>query len=639
MKIGRIIHQQVMQLRWHFLSCLGLLMALPIEEAFINLRDGHGFYVTGLSLGIPIVVAPLLAGLIACGNVQADLDENRFIFWRSKPVGVKTFMTIKYLVGLFMAFVVIASPVLFAIISCKFVQYERIELGIYQAMGNSLMISLLAYSLCFFCNTLVRKTARAWLIGMAVTVFLLLVPFVLPLNFKDVVSSFRYFSVIYLVITLTPSLVAFIISLVAVSRDWHLQTNLKGLLWTGASLIFLLMLLFTRQVANIKVLDEEEIYNAYPRCMKRIDGKLLLETQSIRELGSSPEKQTCENFYINIENNQIHFDTIDDPLLRYRGAIFAPEASNENEHATGNLIFKKNDGNLYIVSMYVNSRRVKPSRSQTVHENVYLRSYDLSNPKFEMVSEIDLSEFVENPQSWPDVVMRQIENKIIAIVNGSCVVVEFGPKGQLKVAEKLVRKIRVGPAYWKGKQFSVPIVPLESISLEDRIKLSLDLATVDGSYYLKDLSARVDKRDGQYYFIAVSESGITRYQVIGWDDKFIQCEIKDYRAFTVLEHMVDDTWKYKSQYFIKDGILYTYANKSLVVFDIRSDRIRKLGHYIRPKQIEDIEVLDNGDILLCAETEKGFRIPSDASSREVNYLVRSGCFTGKVCLSLLKNPK
>ena len=127
MKIGRIIHQQIMQLRWHFLACLGLMMVLPIEEAILSLKDGNGFYATGISLGIPVMAGPLLAGLIACANVQADLADKRYVFWRSKPVGVKSFMAIKYLVGLFMAFIVIASPVVFTLISSGVIQGEKIE--------------------------------------------------------------------------------------------------------------------------------------------------------------------------------------------------------------------------------------------------------------------------------------------------------------------------------------------------------------------------------------------------------------------------------------------------------------------------------------------------------------------------------
>ena len=159
MKIGRIIHQQVVQLRWHFLACLGLMMAMPIEEALINLKDGEGFYATALSLSIPVAIAPFLAGLIACANVQADMDDKRYVFWRSKPVGVKSFIGIKYIVGLLIAFVIIALPVAFAFISCGLVQHEKIERDFIWYIVNYQLITLLAYTLCFFCNSLVRKTA------------------------------------------------------------------------------------------------------------------------------------------------------------------------------------------------------------------------------------------------------------------------------------------------------------------------------------------------------------------------------------------------------------------------------------------------------------------------------------------------
>jgi hypothetical protein len=162
--------------------------------------------------------------------------------------------------------------------------------------------------------------------------------------------------------------------------------------------------------------------------------------------------------------------------------------------------------------------------------------------------------------------------------------------------------------------------------LEERLKLSLDLATTSNPYYLKDLSSRVDECDGKYYFVAVSEAGIECYKVIRWDDKFIQCELKGRRPFTILEGIVGETWKYKSRYFVKDGKLYTYDDKSLMVFDVRSGRIRKLGHYVRPNQIKDIEVLDNGNILLLLRDY-------------YEHLSRPKDHENIGCLQLLKNPE
>ena len=43
MIVTRILHQQIFQLKWHFLACVALIMVLPLEGAIINLHAGEGF--------------------------------------------------------------------------------------------------------------------------------------------------------------------------------------------------------------------------------------------------------------------------------------------------------------------------------------------------------------------------------------------------------------------------------------------------------------------------------------------------------------------------------------------------------------------------------------------------------------------
>ncbi len=93
MRVSGIIHQQICQLKWHLLACLGLLMVLPVEEAVVNLKEGDGFFSTAMTFPV-VFVGPLLAGLIACANVQGDLNEKRYIFWRSKPANIKLLITL-----------------------------------------------------------------------------------------------------------------------------------------------------------------------------------------------------------------------------------------------------------------------------------------------------------------------------------------------------------------------------------------------------------------------------------------------------------------------------------------------------------------------------------------------------------------
>ena len=71
MRTRTIIHQQICQLRWHILACVGLIMVLPIEEAMVSFRAGDGFHSVALVVAA-VTFSPLLAGLIACANVQGN---------------------------------------------------------------------------------------------------------------------------------------------------------------------------------------------------------------------------------------------------------------------------------------------------------------------------------------------------------------------------------------------------------------------------------------------------------------------------------------------------------------------------------------------------------------------------------------
>ncbi|MHC5059664.1 MAG: hypothetical protein ACYTFK_01070, partial [Planctomycetota bacterium] len=431
MKIGRIIHQQVVQLRWHFLACLGLVMVLPLEEAWINLKNGDGFYATALSLSLPVAIAPLLAGLIACANVQADMDDKRYVFWRSKPVGVKSFVGIKYLVGLLIAFVIIALPVAFTYISCGLVQDGRIERGFIGYIVNYQFITLLAYTLCFLCNSLVRKTARAWLIGMAITCFLLLVPFILPLNFKDITTDYlSATSVIYgpiASIALCASLVAFVISLFAVSRNWHLRTNLRGLLWTGAALFFLVMMFIAHQVANIKVLDEMEIQDdlAFTNSFHRTDdavrlGRFEVDTSDrkikLKDVDAEPPEELLEQ-----QRNMPKLYEVEKGLsLRRYPRIY------KTFYKVGNDIF------FFNLCTYYHEEKVGTSH-ENHYRNIYLRSYKQVEGVHRLaVSALDLSDIYQE-EYLPKVAMRQIEDKLVVFVSDSCAVIKINDDGGLEL--------------------------------------------------------------------------------------------------------------------------------------------------------------------------------------------------------------
>ncbi|MBL7215188.1 MAG: hypothetical protein ISS71_05875 [Phycisphaerae bacterium] len=634
MKIGRILHQQIVQLKWHFLACLGLLMALPIEEGIINVKDGHGFYASGLSLGIPIMVGPLLAGLIACGNVQADLDDKRYIFWRSKPVGVKTFMAIKYLVGLFIAFIVIACPIAFTLISCM-IQKEKIERGFMVYVVNFQLISLLAYSSCFFCNVLVRKTARAWLIGMAMVVFLMLVPFILPLNFKDVASDFLFVaSMAYLSVTLIPSLIAFIVSLVAASRNWHLQTNLKGLLWTGASLIFLLMLLFTHQVASIKVLDEVEVPKNYA-----LIGGLQRLYDNTRE---------GHLLDVDISNGRIELkDVYLEPSEETRKKLeTAKQLYSVGEKGLGLNIYPHSNRVLYNVgndifnfklNTYTHREEIRKNTYYKKLDKAYLCSDQVLEGLYSIpVSAMDLSDCIVEGRI-DRVGLRKIGDKIIVLIQDGFAVVQIKDNGSLELIDNQIDGLKGHSRYGapRDKRFKIPLVSVQDISTEERIKLTID---INYRYYQFGHSSGwpqneiwshslVDINGSAISFCLLDEGSIQRYDIVKWDDEFVYCRFRDERPFTFLEQMFGQVTQ-SDPWFVQDGKLYAYERQKLMVYDIHSGRIRKLGHFEQLSEnfiIQGFEVLDNGNMLLSAVKRK--------------YLEDKRNWERKSYLFLLKNPE
>ncbi|MBN2180640.1 MAG: hypothetical protein JW715_01905 [Sedimentisphaerales bacterium] len=613
MKIQGIIHQQICQFKWHLLACFGLIMVLPIEEALVNFKDGLGFRCGSMVL-VSIMFSPLLAGLIACANVQGDMDQKLYIFWRSKPAGIKLLVSLKFFVGLTASLIIMTCPLIFWLLSGNIIDTNS---DILYSIPLSALLSIMTYSLCFGCNVLIRSTARAWLVGMLLAGFCLILPFILPLNYRDFVSDVIFGSrVYYPVIMLIISAAAFVFALFAAQYDWHLKTNLKGLLWVAGGLVFVLLMLFSSQVANIKVLQELEIE------------PFMLGRNDLDYAGDKVIFQ--EHNYVDIDNNKISFSNIDSNPDDIAVPITRPEGLEEyhtRDYPGRDKLIKVVGDNLYSFSIlaYFSRERIdregKPPLNRDIYEHAYLRSYKYTVNRWIPICEIDISECLTD-HSYSQIALRLIDNKIIAIINNSFVLIDATNPEELKRLDtKLdVLKRPMGYIQERRKEFSIPLVPVEGIDIEDRIKLSIDL-----NYQYEGIDERsiVDIHDEKIsFFLASYYDDIRRFDVTGWDSENIYCKLSTARPFTILEHMSS---VYLGRVFVKNGKLYFSSKNTLLVFDIRSgDKIRKLGHFIRMDySIQDIAVLDDDNILLCMRWDRNL---SNYDSSEKNFLC------------LLKNP-
>jgi hypothetical protein len=601
MRVSGIIHQQICQLKWHLLACLGLTMVLPIEEAVVNLKAGDGFFTTTMAFPA-ILFGPLLAALIACANVQGDLNEKRYIFWRSKPANVKLLITIKFFTGLAVSLLIIACPVIFAFVSNSIWNEDGIERVFFKYyVPLPVMIAIMTYSLCFACNVVVRKTARAWLIGMLTGCFLLVLPFMLPLDFKDFVSDVKIWSWgPYLAILLVTPAAAFVFALYAAKNDWHLRTNLKGLLWIGAGLVFLLLMLFSSQVANIKILQEKEIE------FFGLLGSHIVRP-SIEEVGEKLIFQGTS--YIDIHQNKISLSDISKDT-DYGIAYLRPKRVvgyhviryPHNRH--GSIKFFGNNVYRLVIHAYLRKEE-EGAIVKTFLEKVYLRSYKHNDRSWMPVCELDISDCLTNNKRWIRIAMRLIDNKLFVRVNNSYALVNARNPGELKLIDKKLDVLQqFRPIKNRKKEFSIPLVPVEEFGLEERIRLSIDLNY--RSYYDNEIyeSSIVDIHDDKFAFALIEHDEVARYDVTRWDDENIYCKFSASRPYTILEGVAGTPGRFSPQ-FVKNGKLYCRDYNTLLVFDIRSKRrIRKLGHFVRMNyHIEDMAVLENGNILLGVQQD------------------------------------
>ncbi|MBN2589023.1 MAG: hypothetical protein JXA96_04115 [Sedimentisphaerales bacterium] len=633
MKIQGIIHQNISQLKWHILASLAVIMVLPAEEFIVGLKDGYGFDI-GLTVISSIIIAPFLAGLIACANVQADLDERRYIFWRSKPAGVKSSITLKYFIGIVLSVFILACPIILWTIVSLFSSKNLFESDFWYIIFLSFFFVIMTYSLCFASNIVVRSTARSWLIGILLAGFVLIFPFFLPLGYKD------YFDIydsgdIFMIIVAVSIVFAFIFSLFAAQHDWHLKTNLRRLLWVIAGLVFIMLMLFSSQVANIKVLQEKEIEPLLVMNEVRPIGGILAENYNVEEFRdylrsgeiirsiSSGEGEYREAFW---EINPLEY--VGDKVL-FRLRYYIDEVDNKislgefkstpeeilpkpvtDINGYGQSTFPYNDdrfireinGNLYSFYIYTYDRTVEAEpHDRTIYEKVFLRSYKYTGHSWITVCELDISECITDDMINNEA-MRIIGDKLFAFIDKSFAEVDITNPEDLKM---ITSKVNILPRqnwyfyYMRNKEnkVTIPLIPAEEIDIEERIRLSID--RFYHSHNMYDLSIVDIYNKKISYFLIDSSDGIARYEVTGWNQDEINCELKSFRKLTMLEGMTGA--KHGSDLFVKNGRLYYLTGNSLMVFDVRSDnRIRKLGHFVRINyEIQDIAVLEDDNILLC----------------------------------------
>jgi hypothetical protein len=415
----------------------------------------------------------------------------------------------------------------------------------------------------------------------------------LPLNFKDFIIDIATFTFGSLIAIILVTSAAFLFALYAVKFDWHLKTNLKGLLWVIAGLAFVLLMLFSSQVANIKVLQEKEIklsQRNWP-LIQNIGDKLILQGKR----------------YIQIEKDNISLiNKSGVPIYGVFNHLPDIEGYNADRYPKEGKLYKNVGDDIYSFNIHVYFRHEGEGEStKTFFEKAFLRSYkhpDRQKP----VCELDISDCLTGRKRWIRTAMRLIDDKLIACVNNSCILLDATDPNELKLIDKKIDVLkRYLPFTYKArvKELSIPLVPIEEISMEERIRLSIDLnyGFWDKNNKIYE-SSIVDVDDDKFAFFFVDYEDVARFDVTGWDEENVYCTFSGARPFTILE-VFTASGHFDYDNIVKNGKLYSYDKNTLMVFDVRSkSKIRKLGHFVRMEyEIKDITVLEDGNILACMQ--------------------------------------
>jgi hypothetical protein len=618
-KIFNIVHQQIAQLKWHILACFGLVMVLPLEQAVVNFKDGDGFYPDNTMVVPAMLISVLLAGLIGCSNVQADFKEKRYTFWRSKPINAKLFIVLKYFTGLIAALLIVMSPAIFYHVSLAVGGNEPLQPleNIFLAVVG--LLALMSYSVCFACNILVRKTARSWLVGLTLTCITLLVPFMLPFNYKVVENGDgAFFWDILIVLAIALALGAFIFAILAADRNWHLKTNLKGLLWVGATLILSLMLLLCTQIANIKVLDQTEAKFAFHNPITVVDGKILLN----------------DFLPVEIVNDQIKVQG-PDSLNEYTASRLPPDIKDlvqiddyRNCHVIRTTSYRDGD-DLYRLELSAGSKTVRGRNNYT---HIYLLRVKITSGQPGYSSILELTDLLrvngDEKVERLKTAMRRFDDKFAICINRSLVVIGLSDPDKLTIIDKKPNWMKRRYTYLTldKKDHPLSLLPIDGVSFEDRAKFTIDamLGYYIGGRRMSYELSQVDIDGSNIVFAYVDDSAIYKYTVSKHDDKTVHYKNTAVREDTILERVTQTSWQYDT--FVRDGRLYASNDHELLVFDIRSgDGIRKLGHFVRGQAtIEDVDVFDDGNIMVVLAGEKRINKRGDRKN--------------KYTLTLLKKP-
>ena len=543
------------------------------------------------------------------------------VFWQSRPIPLERLMLAKYATGLLVLLVVTCG----ALILQFFVRGWALD----RAPGDAAAfvfiyhtpVLVFVYSVAFFLGCLVRRATEAAMLSAIAAALVYFAPLVVPplarfgvINLMTeaetdalpVPGLFYLFVATcrpFIAVMLGGSLVALILSIQAIRRDWQLRVGKKLIFWIVAGAVILLWASAAFPLGvNLTCEAQYDVPSKGPSEPRMVCGMAASGSQGVLLL-------TFDNHGSMSLNGPYTFSVCRFDLSQ-AAAAFGPETDVAEAYWKGwgpptvhPIWSPTRPERAYVLvekAEEVNGQRcVRRLQSLELHTIVF-KGFEQG----EVVSKLDLTEHLKHTPDplrstarmalVRDTLCIRLGNDLLVIDMGDGYTpvvsdVRQGVSGRFRVDAPRRDPDAVGRA-------TMAMLPIDGLSPRERLRVSLELSRKDEDVDCLDFEGDL--------LVAARWNELTTYRLTGFQGNEANFQEVGCRRATTLERGLCVFGP--ARVFLRDGLAYVLLGvfniqTGLTVYDVRRpERPRRVGHYVGPHgRFRALACLPGGRTLLA----------------------------------------
>ena len=626
-----LIWKEWREVRWSLLAWSLIFIGIPLYFALL-LKNIDNVYYTSFGSPIATSFGAVCAIFVASGLICPDMRVKLLNFAISKPININKWIVIKYFIGLAVVVFVYLSALVIDYFSISSRVYETSEpvrrgiAGLYCLMNTHTFTIILIYSLSFFIGCVVRQTAYAAIVSVAVA----LLVYFLPLLFPPL-GAFSIFNIMeqwtvqivrlsaldepwfgeklrilklsgdlgiryniewlrYVVVAVVSIALSVIFSALAVKKNWRLKIGQKSVLWSFGIVGLLLLSGLAFQVgSNLK-------------CIQQISLKpIVKEKQALIRIFPSGDKgllMFTDGQGISVSQYDLYSESKKiSPAIRLESDTGA-QWQNWPVEFRSILWSAKNPDLIYYIK-----REVDPNTSKYTFY-FCTASLDEEAGKALVTHNLNIGPLRSEKSPSSCLYMTLKNHKAYVSLFEKLIIID------LAVPDKpTLSKIVDGTVGYAGASYSfdpelgrnrslirLNMIPADSLSIEERLEITVALASPHwisrSSPYTMAIS---DKK-----VVLAAKEFVRVYEFKNMEGDVAILEMIGQRLPTPLERYL----RWNPQYmFISDDLAYifdTRGGSSVTVFDIsKFGTVKRVGHYASAgSRMQAIAPLPNKGVLV-----------------------------------------